>query len=311
MNFSLVSTTIIELGIIMFLGFFVAKTGYISHKFKDALSKLIVNLILPCLIITSISSKEYNSELLVELGIDLLISLFCIITLYITGVITAKIFRIPEPTATVHKLLSVLGNAIFIGYPVIVAMYGEEGFFWVIPYWLLNDTFLWTVGVFMFSKKEKNTAKRLKKLINPNTIAFIIAIVMFIYGVKLPNILHSALTDIGSLTVPLSMIFIGMALSTVELKKILTKWWILILLPLKLVVMPVAFIFLFRYLPVRDIILGVIIIETALPSQTILSIVAKEYNSDYEYAASSLFITTLLSLVTLPYICSLIEKYLH
>ncbi len=304
MNFSAVVTTIIELGIVVFLGFFVAKTGYISHTFKDAISKLIVNLILPCLIITSITSKEYDPSLMVDLGLDLVISFFCVAILFITGIITSKIFKIPEPTATIHRLLSVLGNAIFIGYPVIVAMYGEEGFFWIIPYWLVNDTFLWTVGVFLFSKKEKNTKERLKKLVNPNTISFIIAIIMFILGIRLPSLINSALEDIGSLTIPLSMIFIGMALATVEIRKVFEKWWIFVLAPIKLIIMPLIFIFLFDFLPVKDIILGVIVIETALPSQTVLSIVAKEYDSDYEYAASSLFITTLLSMFTLPLICS-------
>lgn len=304
MNFSAVVITIIELGIVVFLGFFVAKTGYISHTFKDAISKLIVNLILPCLIITSITSKEYDPSLMVDLGLDLVISFFCVAILFITGIITSKIFKIPEPTATIHRLLSVLGNAIFIGYPVIVAMYGEEGFFWIIPYWLVNDTFLWTVGVFLFSKKEKNTKERLKKLVNPNTISFIIAIIMFILGIRLPSLINSALEDIGSLTIPLSMIFIGMALATVEIRKVFEKWWIFVLAPIKLIIMPLIFIFLFDFLPVKDIILGVIVIETALPSQTVLSIVAKEYDSDYEYAASSLFITTLLSMFTLPLICS-------
>ncbi len=303
MGFYTVVQQVGVLAVIMFVGFFTAKIGYIDIKFKDAISKLIVNLLLPCLIISSISSKELTKELIGELGMVAVMSAFCIAVLYMLGLVMVKIFKIPDFTRPVHIFLSCLGNVIFIGRPIVVAMFGEDAFIYVIVFWLLNDLFLWTVGVFMLNKGEKNNVSPLKKLLNPNTISFAIAILMLILGIKLPPIIEPAVTGMGSLTTNLSMIFIGMALATVDVKNILKKWWVFLIVPVKLIIMPIVFFMIFRALGINYIISGAIVLEAAMPAMTVLSILAYEKKSDYEYATVGMFVTTILSLATLPFVC--------
>ena len=300
------------LAFIMLIGFVVAKTGYIDIKIKDSISKLIVNLVLPCLIISSISKEELKPELLADLGMVLVMTVFCIAIMFGIGALSAKILKLPDSTATIHKLLSCTGNIIFVGYPIIVAMYGEMGFFYAIIYWLVNDLFLWTVGVLMLtkSKPEINKGGLLKRLTNPNTISFAVAILMFIFGIKLPPIVNSAVSGIGSLTIPLSMIFVGMVLATVDVKKTVKKWYILILAPLKLIVIPILFIQLFKFIGIKEMLIGVVVLEAAMPAQTVLTILSNEYGEDCDYAATGMFITTLASLATLPLVCQFLNLWI-
>lgn len=299
------------LSVIMLIGFVVAKTGYIDIKFKDAISKLIVNLILPCLIISSISEKNLESELIGELLTVLLMAAFCIAILLGIGFLTVKLLKIPDATKSVHKLLATTGNVIFIGYPILVAMYGEKGFFYAIFYWLLNDLFLWTVGVFMLAgKNNEDKSTGWKKLLNPNTISFAVAILMFVFGIKLPPIINSAVSGIGGLTTPLSMIFVGMALAAVDVKTTLKKWWIWVIAPIKLVIMPIVFIHLFKWIGIKEILIGVVVLEAAMPAQTVLTILANENKADCDYAAVGLFITTIASLATLPLVCYMLNLWL-
>lgn len=308
MDFLAVTYKIGILAVIILVGFLAAKTGYIDAKVKDSLSKLIVRIVLPCLIISSISSKELGGGLAKELGLAFLMSFFCIAVLYAVGVLSAKIFKIPEGTVKVHRLLSCLGNVTFVGYPVITAMYGEEGFFYAIAYWLTNDLFLCTVGVFMLQGgKPQSKREILKKIINPLTVSFTAAVLMLCFGIKLPALLNDAVSGIGSLTVSLSMIFIGMVLSGVDVTKIMKKWWIFVIAPFKMIIMPIFFIYIFRAFGIKELILGAIVLESAMPTQTVLSILAKESDSDYEYAACGIFVTTLLSLATLPFVCYMIK----
>ncbi len=307
MNFSTIVEQVAVLGIVMLFGFVICKTGYVEAKVKDSISKLIVNLILPCLIISSISKQEFETEFLGELFLVFVMSVFCIGTLFFIGVLTAKLLKIPDATRSVHKLLLSLGNVIFIGYPIITAMYGEQGFFYAIVYWMINDLFLWTVGVLMFSKNESGKSGLFRKLANPNTISFAIAVIMFVTGIKLPPVLHRAAEEVGALTTHLSMIFIGMALATVKAKNAIKKWWIFIIAPIKLVIMPVVFIFVFRFFGIKEIILGAVVLEAAMPAQTVLTILANELNADFEYAAVGMFVTTVASLVTLPLVCYLLN----
>ncbi|MBR4720903.1 MAG: AEC family transporter [Clostridia bacterium] len=308
MNFTAVSYQIAILAITIFVGFFSVKTGYIDGKIKDALSKVIVKIVLPCLIISSISSKELDKGLLKDIFTVFLMSVFCLFVLYGLGIITAKALKIPKDTAKVHKLLTCLGNVTFVGYPVIVAMYGETGFFYAIVYWLVNDLFLWTFGLLTLQNDNSEGIKaRAKKLVNPNTVAFTIAILMLVFGIKLPKLMSDTISGIGGLTVNLSMLFIGMALAGVDAKNAIKKWWIFVIAPLKLVIMPILFIYIFKYLGIREILLGAVVLEAAMPAQTVLTILANESDADFEYAACGMFVTTLLSLVTLPFVCYMIK----
>lgn len=308
MNFMTVVGQVGMLAVIMLFGFVIVKTGYVEARHKDSISKLIVKLILPCLIISSISKETFEVSRLGELLTVAVMSVFCILILFLLGVISAKLLRIPDATVSAHKMMFCLGNVIFVGYPIIVAMYGETGFFYAIIYWLLNDLFMWTVGVFLLGKKNGEKKESFaKKLLNPNTISFVIAILMFIFGIKLPPVLNEAASSVGSLTTALSMIFIGMTLATVDVKKTMKKWWIFIIVPIKLVLMPILFIYLFKAIGIKDILFGVVVLEAAMPAQTVLTILAHENGADYEYTAIGLFITTIVSLFTLPFICWLLQ----
>ena len=308
MDFSAVTYQIGILALTILIGFGAVKLGYIDVKIKDALSKVIVKLVLPCLILSSITSKELEKGLINDILTSFLMSVFCIAVLYFVGVLTAKIFRIPEGTDKVHKLLTCLGNVTFVGYPVITAMYGETGFFYAIMYWLVNDLFLWTAGVFILQgNKAKNRGETAKKLINPLTVTFTVSILMLCFGIKLPRFIGDVVGGMGDLTISLSMIFIGMALADVDVKKAVRKWWIFAVAPIKMVIIPIAFIYIFKAFGIREILLGAIVLEAAMPAQTVLSILANESGADFEYAACGMFVTTLLSLVTLPFVCYMIK----
>ncbi|MBE7040832.1 MAG: AEC family transporter [Ruminococcaceae bacterium] len=311
MEFITVVKQVGMLAAIMLMGFLVVKTGYVEARHKDSISKLIVKLILPCLIISSISKENFEPSRLGELGLVCLLSVICIGTLFGIGVITGKLLKVPRATEAVHQLMACLGNVIFMGYPIIVAMYGNEGFFYAIIYWLLNDLFMWTVGVFLMSKNGSGKKESFaKKLLNPNTISFGIAILMFFFRIKLPPVVNEAASSVGGLTTALSMIFIGMTLATIDVKKTMKKWWIFVIAPLKLVIMPIVFLYLFKAFGIPEIILGVVVLEAAMPAQTVLTILAHEHGADYEYTAVGLFMTTVASLVTLPFVCWLLQNLL-
>lgn len=303
MNFNVIFNQVGVLAFVMLLGFVAVKMGYIKAEVKDSISTLIIKLLLPCLIISSITSKEINSNFLGEVLVVAAISLFSILALFFVGTLTAKIFKIPDKTSTLHKLLFSVGNVMFIGHPIITSAYGEDCFFYLMIYWLFNDFFVWTLGVYMLSKNEQNHGSSLKKLLNPNTLSFAVAIIMMILGIKLPPIIDSAVYNTGALTTYLSMIFIGMALATVDVKKVVKKWWVFVIVLFKLIIMPVIFILIFNALGIKELIFGVVVLAAAMPAQTVTTMLANEYNSDVEYGAVTLFTTTILSLGTLPLVC--------
>ena len=140
-----------------------------------------------------------------------------------------------------------------------------------------------------------------------NTISFIAAILMLIFGIKLPPVISPAISGIGALTVNLSMVFIGMTLATIDLKGIFKRTGIYVIVLVKMLIMPVVFIFVFKFMGIDEVIMGAVVLEVAMPAQTVLTILASEYKSDFVYAAEAMFVTTLVSLVTLPLVYYLIQ----
>ena len=94
------------------------------------------------------------------------------------------------------------------------------------------------------------------------------------------------------------------------MKKTVKKWYILILAPLKLIVIPILFIQLFKFIGIKEMLIGVVVLEAAMPAQTVLTILSNEYGEDCDYAATGMFITTLASLATLPLVCQFLNLWI-
>lgn len=310
MDISIIIEQIIKLFIVIAIGYGSVKCGYLSVDYKEIISKVIKKITLPLLIITSMMSKELSSEVLVNTGISALSAVVVIVLLYGVGLLSAKMFRLKEPTKTVHSLVAATGNVVFLGYPVISAVYGADGLYYAVIYGIVNDLFLWSIGVYLVNKSTgKSTSKEaFKKLLNPNTLSCVVGILFMLLGVKLPKTLFDTLSGVGHLTTNLSMIFIGMVLSTVNIAKIYKRVSMLAIIVLKMVITPVCAAILLSKFGVNPVVCGAIVLQIAMPAQTVMSIMTNEAGSDVAYSAEYIFLSTIISIGTLPLVYYLAEK---
>lgn len=75
-----------------------------------------------------------------------------------------------------------------MAFPLIQALYGAEGLLYAAIYELANDTCLWTLGVYQMKsieEKEKSFMGSIKNLVNPGTIAFVVAFVMMAFRTEI------------------------------------------------------------------------------------------------------------------------------
>jgi predicted permease len=152
--------------------------------------------------------------------------------------------------------------------------------------------------------RQDNTEKwNVKYLINPNTISFLIGILMLSFGVRFPGILHAPLERLGSTTIPLSMMFIGSLLAKTKLRQAVGCYSIWSVCLIKMIITPLVFIACAALLSLPgaySLTISVIALQIAMPSQANLSVLADRYQADSVYAAQAIFVSTLLSSVTLP-----------
>jgi len=306
-GFATIIDSIILIGIMILIGFFCQKTKYVKD-IDEKTSKIIKNITLPLLIITSLKTQPLNRELVKSAAFIIVFAFVSILLLLIIGVFTAKLFRLKGPEKKLHICLSAFGNVIFLAYPLVTSLFGQRGLMYAVFYALINDLWVWTFGVYMLSGKGK-----LKELINPNTISFLTGLFLMITNIDLPPVVMEAATRIGSATTPLSMLFIGCTLAKIDVLDIFKKASIYVLGAIKMIIMPILVVYIIfitgvsKYMPYEAV--QVLALQVAMPAQTIFAILAKEYEVDPKYAAQTIFITTVLSMFTLPLVYRLIDFF--
>lgn len=306
----IIQDRIFMLACLILIGYVAEKTGYLKN-IAQTISKIITRITLPLLVITTLSAQGFDAYTAGGAGITALVAAVVIGVMLVFGHIISRVLRLGKEKADVHTCLSAFGNVIFIGYSLIGAIYGERGIFYAAFYALVNDCMLWTLGVLIISR-ESGSRLDFKKLVNPSTISFTIGLVMYFFGLKLPGVVGEAASAVASTTVPLSMIFIGSTLAAINLKSMGGDLACLLLAVQKMVLAPVIAYFILAglnlvfHISVESMVVPIIVLEAAMPCQTVFAIMISEYKSDTQYAALCIFVTTILSLITLPVVYRLI-----
>lgn len=303
-GFEVILENITLLSAMMAVGFICVKSGYISGEVKNALSKIIVRVTLPLLIVNALTNIELTPARAKNAALVAVLALAVVAVMYAVGALTARLWRLELPAAVIHRCMMAFGNVAFLGYPLIRAIFGDEGFFYAAVYEFVNDIFVWTFVVCKLNSIGADgkipLKTQIKNAVNPCTIAFFVSFALMLLKIR-PTGLALGLTEgIGSMTTPLSMIFIGGTLAEVRLGGLRRLESFSAVVLIKMLAAPVLLALLTRALPLSEAARGAFILQVGMPSQTILSVLTLEYGGDSVYTSEGILITTLAALITLP-----------
>ena len=310
MQVDIIIQQIFILFILALIGVIATKLNIIRQDIKNGLTRIIFNITLPFLIITNISSLDINKDVLISWGLIILLAAFAIILYLNIGRLSSRILKLPPKRATVHILHSGFGNIVFLGFPILNALFPNgEGILYGIIYFLTQNTLTWTLGIFILTKeKQQKKIHHLKKLLNPNTISFFIGLTMLLTGIKIPEFLFDSLEGLGKTTLYLAMLYIGALLADIHLKSIVNKRSTFVVTMNKLLLGPIIIMLIIKlimmWIPfdIAQTALSVVVLESAMPCGTVMVILARQYNKDDFYATQNMSVSTLLSIITLPFI---------
>ncbi|QNU65875.1 AEC family transporter [Ruminiclostridium herbifermentans] len=314
---------IIILTLLGITGFVAAKRNILPEESQKHISALIIKITTPFLIFTTMGSYSFTRDTLKN---GVYIFAFGIVFILIAGLISlapCKVMGIKDKARNIYIAQSMFGNVIFMAYPLLEAMYGKTGILYAIFYNLSNDAILWTLGVYLFNKHNSNSWKEnLSHLINPNTLAFVGGIILIalksyfrIGEISVYNavwdVFYTTFNGLGKTTIYISMIFIGMLLANTKIsgvKDVLSRTRYLVLSIFKLLIVPAIAIVFFRLTNnyFDKFVKIIVVLQLAMPSSTVVSALALQYDSDYNAATESIFVSTILSIFTLPIIVYLL-----
>jgi hypothetical protein len=315
MQTEVVITQIFMLSIVVAIGAIAAKFKVLTSDTKDLLSKVIFNISLPLMLFTNFFRLEATPRLIANSLIILAVSGFVIFFLLLVGWISVRLFRLRGAEAAVFKTHSMFGNTIFLGFPLITALYGVEGLLYASMYQLVSTVIMWTAGVIILSHGNGTSWKKsFIKVLNPNTIATIAGLLLFILSVRLPDILIKPMTELGSANTWLSMLYIGAMLVLSNVGGLLKKKSLYLVSFNRLIFAPALLISIF-YLIIsltgfapEKLVTSVIILEASMPCMATVVIMAKEFGSDDRLAVGNVFVSTIISIVTLPLVVMALER---
>jgi len=317
MESEIVISQIIILAIVVVIGVLAARFRVITTESKDMLSKLIFNISLPLMLFTNFLKLEATPRLLANSFVVLSVVGFIILLLLLAGWLTTRIFRMPGREAAVFKAHSMFGNTIFLGFPLINALYGAEGLLYATMYQLVSNIFMWTVGVVVLSHGNGRSMRQsIMKVFNPNTIATFAGLVFFIFSIRVPSLIVKPLSELGAANTWLSMLYIGAMLAFSGVGDLLRKKSLYIISFNRLVLLPAILIFLFYVITISTglaadkMVTAVIILEASMPCMASVVIMAKEFGADDRLAVGNVFVSTILSILTLPLLVMAINRFL-
>ncbi|HYE81206.1 MAG TPA: AEC family transporter [Clostridia bacterium] len=296
MDFNTAISQILILFIIMFMGVAAKKSRILDKSVQDSISILLMDVALPALVLSS-TNFERTAEVLPNMLSILMITVVSYILTILLCMLIVRVLHYEKKIANVFISLIVFANVGFMGYPVARAFFAEIGVFYTAVANLVFGVFLWTYGILLFNRQEK---VELKKLLNLGSISSFIAILMFIFELRLPYPLFSALELTGKMTAPLSMLLIGAIIAEIDIAKLVSNKKAYLVSAIKLVLIPLTTAYILKLMGINSIVISICTLMAAMPSGATNAIFALQFDSEPLFASIGVFITTLLSIITLP-----------
>jgi predicted permease len=309
MPVSIIINQIAVLSILVIIGILGSRVKVITPLSRDFLAKLIFNITLPSMLLTNFSRIDLTPRLLSNSLQILLLSALVLLFMLFAGWITSRVIGLNRGASAIFRVHSMLGNIIYLGLPVISALFGTEGLLYGSIFTLVSNMLMWTVGVAALSSDGNVFSKKnLLRILNINTIAITTGFVLFIFSIKLPKIILDSVGALGGTNTYLSMIFIGSVLYFANVKKMISNRAVYVLSVNRLLIVPLIllgiFILLNTFYPglIDKEVISVLVMQSAMPCMVNVVILVNILGEDDGVATANVFISTLLSIITLPLI---------
>lgn len=298
--------------LMMAVGVFAVRGGIVDKSFVKGFSSLLVNVLIPCMAF-SVMVKNYEAS---ALSTSLEMMLGCIGVLAVGTFVGLAAHKLRGKKDDLSFLLLpsvIFMNANILGFPVIESLYGEQALIYANFFMIPFRPFFYTVMPLLIrgrsSEDRFSPAKDIfHALLSPSICATLLGLVVALCGIKLPAPLFSAVDRLGSTVSSLGMVACGMYISSVSFSAAISnrQSWLVVLC--RNILSPALTLALFLAVGVSEDICRLCVIFAAMPVASMTALFAGQYGRNSALAASSVFLSTSSSMLTIPLWSLLLEK---
>ena len=286
---------------IVIVGYGAGKLGYLGGDFDRQLSRLVINLTCPALILSSAMTGELPER---EYILPLLL-----ISVVTYAVLTGVAFVLPryltrkkaDEGAIGFALM--FGNVGFMGYPVVASIFGHEAVFYAAVLNVVNTFAVFTIGTMLITGKSEVEDSRFQKKVlysTPMLAAYLTMLIVIFRIDNIPAWICQPLTMIGNITVPAALLIIGSSMSNLPLRALMGNTTVYATTLFRLALLPIGIYYLCLLLGFSSFVVNINTVVIAMPVATYGTILCLKYHKDTTLMTEVTFITTFLSMLTIP-----------
>ena len=294
--------------LLMGVGYFLGKIGWIDGRVKKFLSLFVVNVCVPANCLTGILNNMTHEDLLASWKYVLVAAASILINLVI-AITAAHFLRLPRSRGGVFIAQSFLANTIFIGVPVCTQLFGDVSIPYLMMYYLASTTFNQSLAMLLVSHAGTGGAKKITPagllhdiVTKPPIIGIIVSVCCLVIGYRPPALIMNFAKYLTNCVTPLALIYCGYIIYDLGLKNLKLMRGIPTMLFLRFPVAALVCYACCRLAGMSGLMLQVFVIEASLPVVTQITVMAGAYGADEKYCATGTIISYFLMFVTLPVI---------
>lgn len=291
------------------IGFALAKRGWFDANAGSMLSRIVITISLPAYMIANLMGG-YDRATLLSMLPGLPIPFLAMGTAFLVAIASAIVFNVRTDRRGAFVSMFSLSNTIFIGLPVNLILFGESSLSYVLLYYIANTMLFWTAGVYGIARDGALMAGKpppkpisiegLRRILSPPFLGLLTAIILIMLQLRLPHAALDFFKTLGSMTTPLSMLFIGIVISRVDWHRFRLERDVVLVIIGRFLVAPLILIMMVRGTDLPLLMKQVFLVQSMMPVMTQTPILVGAHGADAEYAGIATSLSTVLSLAVIP-----------
>lgn len=255
---------------------------------SDFVSKLVLNIGAPCLIVSSIGRVALSADAFWQMA---LATVMVLITVTLIALLVIRLQGHSFRTFYVSLAFPNVGN---LGLPLALFAFGNEGLALAVAYFMVISIAHFSIGMAVATGEPIKVSTFLS---NPIMWAILIAVVMVGFSIELPAWLNNSVGLIGQLTIPLMLITLGVSLASIQVK----QWPVgLLYSVLRICIGGCVAYGVAELLNLQGTAKAVLILQGIMPVAVFNYLFALKSGKNVEVVASMVMISTLLVVLILP-----------
>lgn len=285
--------------------FIIFSIGYIGQKLIGfdikSISTVALYLMSPFLAFRTFFTNKITMDYFYIIFFCLLLTVILLAVVWITGIM----MKATRPQLSAMILGGVFMNSGNYGAPVVLFAFGAVGFDYAVIMMVFQSLLMNSIGIFFASigGEEKATLQQsIQRVIRmPLIYAAVLGIVLQLFSVTVPQPVMEGISMVADASIPTVMLVLGMQLAAISRKRVAYRY-VSAVTVIRMIASPLIAAGILYFMPVSDLLKAVIILQSAMPAAANTTMFALQFGTEPDLVSFTTFITTLISIITIPFV---------